>query len=76
MGSLSIAWKDVTRKRERSFLYIITHSLLVATGINIFLISSVLHLQVEEATQMFNGSIIRIMDSYLTFLTLFSVQTV
>ncbi|PWI49368.1 hypothetical protein CEE45_02200 [Candidatus Heimdallarchaeota archaeon B3_Heim] len=72
MGSLSIAWKDVTRKRERSFLYIITHSLLVATGINIFLISSVLHLQVEEATQMFNGSIIRIMDSYLTFLTLFS----
>ncbi|MHA2154162.1 MAG: hypothetical protein ACXABU_02405 [Candidatus Hodarchaeales archaeon] len=72
MGSLNIAWKDVIRKPERSFLYIFTHSLLVATGINIFLISSVLQLQVDQATQMFNGSIINIMDMYLLFLTGFS----
>ena len=73
MGSLSIAWKDVTRKRQRSFLYIFTHSLLIATGVNIFLISTVLHLQVDQATQMFNGSIISIMESYLTFLTFFAL---
>ncbi len=73
MGSLSIAWKDITRKRERSLLYILTHSLLVATGVNIFLISSVLSLQVDQATQMFNGSIIHIMGLYLTFLILFSL---
>ncbi len=73
MGSLNIAWKDVTRKKERSFLYIFTHSLLTATGINVFLISSVLQLQVAEATQMFNGSIISIMDLYLSFLLLFAL---
>ncbi|MHA2096815.1 MAG: hypothetical protein ACW98F_19540, partial [Candidatus Hodarchaeales archaeon] len=73
MGSLSIAWKDVTRKRQRSFLYIFTHSLLVATGINIFLISTVLHLQIDQTSQMFNVSIIHNLNLYLTFLILFAL---
>jgi ABC-type lipoprotein release transport system permease subunit len=73
MGSISIAWKDITRKPERSLLYMVTQSLLVATGGNLFLLSTALVVQVRNAEQKFNGLILRIMSQYIDFLIFFTL---
>ena len=75
LGSLSIAWKDIARKKQRSILYIITLSLVNATGVSLFVISSALKSQIEQASGKFNGIILQVMIDYMNFLILFSFLT-
>ena len=73
MGSLSIAWKDIKRKKQRSFLYIFTHSLVTATGISLYIMSLGIKLQLYNTNIIFNGAIVRVLTQYLSFLTIFSL---
>ena len=70
---MKIAWKDITRKKNRSFLYILTLCLVDATGISLFLISSALKSQIMQVSGRFNGVILRIMIDYLNFLIIFTL---
>ncbi len=69
---MKIAWKDITRKKNRSLLYILTLCLVDATGISLFLISSALKSQIMQVSGRFNGVILRIMIEYLNFLIIFT----
>ena len=75
LGSLSIAWKDIARKKRRSILYIITLSLVNATGVSLFVISSALKSQIAQASGKFNGIILQVMIDYMNFLIIFSFLT-
>ncbi|MHA1945326.1 MAG: hypothetical protein ACXAC6_04000 [Candidatus Hodarchaeales archaeon] len=75
MGSLSIAWKDITRKKQRSILYVFTLSLVNATGVSLYIISSALKSQIVQASGKFNGIILQVMIDYMNFLILFSFLT-
>ncbi|MHA2031536.1 MAG: hypothetical protein ACW99Q_19330, partial [Candidatus Kariarchaeaceae archaeon] len=75
MGSLSIAWKDITRKKQRSILYVFTLSLVNATGVSLYIISSALKSQIVQASGKFNGIILQVMIDYMNFLIIFSFLT-
>ena len=69
---MSLAWKDITRKKHRSFLYIFTLSLVDAAGVSLYLISSALKSQIIQISGRFNGIILRVMTEYLNFLIIFT----
>ncbi len=75
MGSLNIAWKDITRKKQRSILFIFTLSLVNATGISLYIISSALKSQIVQASGKFNGIILQVIIDYMNFLIIFSFLT-
>ncbi|MFX0170709.1 MAG: hypothetical protein ACFE9L_02195 [Candidatus Hodarchaeota archaeon] len=74
MSSLSLAMKDIWRKKQQSFLFISTQSAIFASGM-IFhgLANSIQNQMVEKQQNFLNCTVVHIFNDYLTYMLVFAV---
>jgi hypothetical protein len=76
LGSLSLAAKDIWRKKQQSILFISVQSTIFASGMIFYsLASSIQDQMVGTQHKYLNRTIINIFNGYLTYMLIFTVFT-
>ncbi len=73
MGSLSLAWKDIKRNKQRTFLFILVQTAVTASALTIFGLDISITSQVEVNLSSLNNTVLQLFSGYLSFLQLFAI---